>query len=93
MKFSAALRSEKPENSDGYYPAGPGKTKGSIVLKNLINEDNVRRIIRSNMRNATDEQVQHLTQRILANALPAVCMLVRLEIIEERESMLKGQNQ
>jgi len=62
-------------------------------VKNLINEENVKKIIRSNMRNVSEEQVQNLAQRILINALPAVCMLVRHEIIEERESILKKQSQ
>ena len=62
-------------------------------MKDIIDEEKIKGIIRSNMRNASEEQVQHLTQKILVDALPAVCMLVRREIIEERKNMLKHATQ
>lgn len=62
-------------------------------MKKFINEETVKNAIKSNMRFATEEQVQELTSRILLDAAPMVNMVVRQCIINERRHILEELKQ
>ena len=41
--------------------------KGGVILKNYIDAEIVKRAIKANMRNVTEEQVQRLTKNVLVD--------------------------